>query len=205
MLLPKPGNLTFEQSASVGMAAFSALQALRDKGKLQPGQKVLVNGAAGGVGTFAVQIAKALGAEVTDVCSTGNVEMVASIGADHVVDYTGQDFTEAGQLYDLLVDAVANRTLSDCRRELTPKGIMVGVGSGPSDLFKMVVVSSVVSQKLAPLVGSQRREDLAVLRELVEDRKVTPVIDRTYALDEVPEAIRYLEHGHARGKVVITV
>ena len=205
VVLQKPANLTFEQSASVGVAAFSALQALRDKGKLQSGQKVLVNGAAGGVGTFAVQIAKALGAEVTGICSTGNVEMVASLGADHVIDYTQQDFTETGQRYDVLVDAVANRPLSDCRRVLTPKGTMVGVAGGPSRLFKMAVYSSVVSQKLAPLVGSQRRADLTVLRELAENRKITPVIDRTYPLDEVPDAIRYLERGHARGKVVITV
>jgi NADPH:quinone reductase-like Zn-dependent oxidoreductase len=205
VVLAKPANLPFEEAASVGVAAFSALQALRDKGHIQPGHKVLVNGAAGGVGTFAVQIAKALGAEVTGVCSTRNVEMVASIGADHVVDYTQQDFTRAGQRYDLLVDTVANRTLSDCRRVLTPKGIFVGVGGGPSDVFKMVVFSSVVSQKMAPLLGHQDRDDLVVLRELLEDGKVTPVIDRTYPLNEVPEAIRYLEHGHARGKVVITV
>jgi NADPH:quinone reductase-like Zn-dependent oxidoreductase len=205
VMLAKPGNLTFEQAASAGVAAFSALQALRDKGHIRPGHKVLVNGAAGGVGTFAVQIAKAFGAEVTGVCSTRNVEMVAKIGADQVVDYTRQDFTRAGQRYDLLVDAAGSRTLSECRRVLTPKGILVGVAGGPSHLFKMVVFSFGVSQKMAPLVGSQRRADLAVLRELVEDRKVTPVIDKTYPLDEVPEAIRYLEHGHARGKVVITV
>jgi NADPH:quinone reductase-like Zn-dependent oxidoreductase len=205
VLQAKPANLTFEQAAAVGVAAFSALQALRDKGKLQPGHKVLVNGAAGGVGTFAVQIAKALGAEITGVCSTGNVEMVASIGADHVVDYTEHDFTEAGQPYDLLVDTVANRTLSECRRVLTPKGIFVGVGGGPSDLFKMVVFSSVVSQTMTPLLAHQDRDDLVVLREFLEDGEVTPVIDRTYPLNEVPEAIRYLEDGHARGKVVITV
>jgi NADPH:quinone reductase-like Zn-dependent oxidoreductase len=158
------------------------------------------------VGTFAVQIAKAFGAEVTGVCSTRNVEMVASIGADHVVDYTQQDFTQVGQRYDLLVDAAGNRTLSECRRVLTPRGILVGVGDRPViDLVKMLVFSSVVSQRMAPLLGRQRRDDLAVLRELVEDRKVTPVIDRTYPLNKVPEAIRYLEHGHARGKVVITV
>jgi NADPH:quinone reductase-like Zn-dependent oxidoreductase len=205
VLLTKPASLTFEQAATVGVAAFSALQALRDKGHIRPEQKVLVNGAAGGVGTFAVQIAKALGAEVTGVCSTRNVEMVASIGADHVVDYTRQDFTEIGQRYDLLVDTIANRTPWECRRVLAPKGILVGVGGRPSDLFRMLLLSSVVSQTMAPLFARQRRGDLVVLRELVEEGKVTPVIDRTYPLEEVSEAIRYLEHGHARGKVVITV
>jgi NADPH:quinone reductase-like Zn-dependent oxidoreductase len=205
VLLAKPANLTFEQAASVGVAAFTALQALRDKGHVRPGHKVLVNGAAGGVGTFAVQIAKALGAEVTGVCSTRNVEMVASIGADHVVDYTNQDFTRAEQRYDLLVDTVASRTPWECRRVLAPKGILVGVGGRPSDLFRMLLLSSVVSQTMTPLLAHQDRDDLVVLRELLEDGKVTPVIDRTYPLNEVPEAIRYLEHGHARGKVVITV
>jgi NADPH:quinone reductase-like Zn-dependent oxidoreductase len=206
VVLAKPAHLTFEQAASVGVAAFSALQALRDKGHVRPGHKVLVNGAAGGVGTFAVQIAKAFGAEVTGVCSTTNVEMVASIGADQVVDYTQQDFTRTGQRYDLLVDLASSRTLSECRRVLTPKGILVGVGDRPvTDLVKMLVFSSVVSQTMAPLFARQRRDDLAVLRELLEEKKVTPVIDRTYPLGEVPEAIRYLEHGHARGKVVITV
>jgi NADPH:quinone reductase-like Zn-dependent oxidoreductase len=205
VLLTKPASLTFEQAATVGVAAFSALQALRDKGHIRPEQKVLVNGAAGGVGTFAVQIAKALGAEVTGVCSTRNVEMVASIGADHVVDYTRQDFTQNGQRYDLLVDTIANRTPSECRRVLAPKGILVGVGGSPSHQFRMLLLSSVVSQTMAPLIARQRREDLVVLRDLVEDGRLTPVIDRTYPLEEVPEAIRYLEHGHARGKVVITV
>jgi NADPH:quinone reductase-like Zn-dependent oxidoreductase len=206
VVLAKPAHLTFEQAASVGVAAFTALQALRDKGHVRPGHKVLVNGAAGGVGTFAVQIAKAFGAEVTGVCSTTNVEMVASIGADQVVDYTQQDFTRTGQRYDLLVDLASSRTLSECRRVLTPKGILVGVGDRPvTDLVKMLVFSSVVSQTMAPLFARQRRDDLAVLRELLEEKKVTPVIDRTYPLGEVPEAIRYLEHGHARGKVVITV
>ena len=205
VLLTKPASLTFEQAATVGVAAFSALQALRDKGHIRPEQKVLVNGAAGGVGTFAVQIAKALGAEVTGVCSTRNVEMVASIGADHVVDYTQQDFTQNGQRYDLLIDTVANRTPWECRRVLTPKGILVGVGGRPSDLFRMLVLSSVVSQTMTPLRARQRREDLVVLREIVEQGKVTPVIDKTYKLNETADALRYLETGHARGKVVITV
>ncbi len=206
VVLVKPANLTFEQAASAGVAAFTALQALRDKGHVRPGHKVLVNGAAGGVGTFAVQIAKAFGAEVTGVCSTRNVEMVAKIGADQVIDYTQQEFTRAGQRYDLLVDAAGNRTLPECRRVLTPKGILVGVGDRPViDLVKMLVLSSVVSQTMAPLFARQRKDDLAVLRELLEENNVIPVIDRTYPLNEVPEAIRYLEHGHARGKVVITV
>jgi NADPH:quinone reductase-like Zn-dependent oxidoreductase len=205
VVMAKPANLTFESAATVGVAGFTALQALRDKGHVRPGHKVLINGAAGGVGTFAVQIAKALGAEVTGVCSTRNIEMVASIGADHVIDYTQQDFTRNGQRYDLIVDTVANRTSWECRRVLAPKGILVGVGGGPSDLFRMLALSSVVSQTMTPIIAHQDRNDLAVLRELVEDRKLTPVIDRTYTLGEVPEAIRYLEHGHARGKVVITV
>jgi NADPH:quinone reductase-like Zn-dependent oxidoreductase len=212
-VLAKPASLTFEQAASVPVAAFTALQALRDKGKVQPGHKVLINGAAGGVGTFAVQIAKALGAEVTGVCSTPNVDMVASIGADHVIDYTSQDYTTAGQRYDLLVDMAGNRTLSEIRRVLAPKGVLVGVGGpgngrwigpllGPA---KMIMLSPVVSQTLAPFLAHQSKEDLVILSELLDAGKVTPVIDRSYPLSEVADAIRYLEAGHARGKVVITV
>jgi NADPH:quinone reductase-like Zn-dependent oxidoreductase len=213
VVLEKPASLTFEQAASVPVAAFTALQALRDKGQIQPGHKVLVNGAAGGVGTFAVQIAKAFGAEVTSVYSTRNVEMVRSIRADQVVDYTQEDFTRTRQRYDVLVDVAGNRTLSECRRVLAPKGVLVGVGGpdkgrwvGPlTGPVKMLLVSPFVSQTMVPLLAHQSRDDLAVLRELLEAGKVTPVIDRTYPLSEVPEAIGYLEEGHASGKVVITV
>jgi len=213
VVLHKPASMTFEQAAAVPVAGFTALQALRDKGRLQAGQKVLVNGAAGGVGTFAVQIAKALGAEVTGVCSTANVGMVGSIGADHVVDYTKADYTSGGQRYDLLVDIAGNRTLAECRRVLAPAGVMVGVGApdkgrwlGPAArAVKMILLSPVVSQRLVVFLARQRRDDLAVLRDLLEAGKVTPVIDRTYPLSAVADAIAYLEKGHARGKVVITI
>jgi hypothetical protein len=192
---------------------FTALQALRDHGRIRSGHKVLVNGAAGGVGTFAVQIAKALGAEVTGVCSTPSTAMVASIGADQVIDYTRQDFTRTGQRYDLLVDIAGNRTLAECRRVLAPRGVLVGVGGpnkgrwiGPmSRAVRMLLISPVVSQKMAFFLAQQSRDDLACLRELLQAGKLRPVIDRTYPLSEVPQAIRYLEQGHARGKVVITV
>jgi NADPH:quinone reductase-like Zn-dependent oxidoreductase len=212
-LLAKPANLTFEQAASVPVAAITALQAVRDKGRIQPGHRVLVNGAAGGVGTFAVQIAKALGAEVTGVCSSRNVELVRSIGADRVVDYTREDFTRTGLQYDLMVDMAGSRSLTEIRRILTPKGELVGVG-GPdkgrwieplAGLAKMLVVNLLVRQRMVPMLAHQSRDDLAVVRELLESGKVHPVIDRTYPLSEVPEAIRYLETGHARGKVVITM
>ncbi|OLB81367.1 MAG: alcohol dehydrogenase [Actinobacteria bacterium 13_2_20CM_2_71_6] len=213
VLLAKPANLTFEQAASVPVAAFSALQALRDKGRIQPGHRVLVNGAAGGVGTFAVQIAKAYGAEVTGVCSTPNVEMVRSIGANQVVDYTREDFTRTGQRYDLLVDMVGNRPLSERRRVLAAKGVLVAVGGpdkgrwmGPlAGLVTMALVARFVSQRMTFFLAHLDRDDLAVLRELLEAGKVTPVIDRTYPLSDAAEAIRYLEQGHAKGKVVITL
>jgi NADPH:quinone reductase and related Zn-dependent oxidoreductases len=210
-LVLKPANVTFEQAAAVPVAAVSALQGLRDKGQIQRGQKVLINGAAGGVGTFAVQIAKVLGAEVTGVCSTGNVDMVRSIGADHVIDYTQQDFTKSGQRYDLIFDSVGNHSLSDCRRALTTEGTLVLVG-GPdkgrwlaplTGVLTAVVLSRFVSQKLLPFLAHLSKDDLIVLRELLEAGKVAPVIDRSYPLSDVPEAIRYLEKGHARGKVVI--
>jgi NADPH:quinone reductase-like Zn-dependent oxidoreductase len=213
VVLKKPANLTFEQAAAVPVAAFTALQALRDKGQVQPGQRVLVNGASGGVVTFAVQLAKAFGAEVTGVCSTANMEMVASIGADQVVDYTREDFTRAGRRYDLLVDIAGNRTLSQTRRVLVPKGVLVAVG-GPNKgrwigplgrSVRMALLSPAVSERMVFFLAHQNKGDLAVLRELVEAGKVTPVIDRTYPLSEVAEAICYLEKGHARGKVVITV
>jgi len=203
----KPANLSFEQAAAVPSAAITALQGVRDEGKLQPGQKVLINGASGGVGTFAVQIAKAFGAEVTGVCSTRNVDMVRSIGADHVVDYTQEDFTQSGQRYDLILDNVANRSFSDLRRALTPQGIIIpnsGHG-GMGYVFKAYLLSPFMHQQGSPFMSTPNHEDLVVLKELIEADKITPVIDRTYPLSETPEAIRYLEEDHARGKVVITV
>ncbi|MFI5166110.1 MAG: NAD(P)-dependent alcohol dehydrogenase [Thermoanaerobaculales bacterium] len=212
-LVVKPNTVTFEQAAAVSVAARTALQALRDKGRIQPGQRVLINGAAGGVGTFAVQIAKSFGADVTGVCSTRNVEMVRSIGADQVFDYTQEDFTKSGQRYDLILDCAGNHSLSACRRALTPKGIYVGVGgpSGPwmigplASAITASVLSRFMRQKMLMVLTRPSKEDLTMLAELIEARKVTPVIDRRYSLSEVPEAIRYLEQGHARGKVVITL
>ncbi|MGB7116354.1 MAG: NAD(P)-dependent alcohol dehydrogenase [Anaerolineales bacterium] len=203
----KPANLSFEQAAAVPSAAITALQGLRDVGKLQPGQKVLINGASGGVGTFAVQIAKAFGAEVTGVCSTRNVDMVRSIGADHVVDYTQEDFTQSGQRYDLILDNVANRSFSDLRRALTPQGIIIpnsGHG-GMGYVFKAYLLSPFMHQQESPFMSTPNHQDLVVLKELIEADKITPVIDKTYPLSETPEAFRYLEEDHARGKVVITV
>jgi NADPH:quinone reductase-like Zn-dependent oxidoreductase len=213
VVLPKPANQTFAQAASVPLAAFTALQALRDQGHIQPGDKVLVNGAAGGVGTFTVQIARALGAEVTGVCGTRNTEMVASIGASQVIDYTRQDFTRTRQRYDLLVDVAGNRPLGACRRILTDQGILVGIGGpnkgrwmGPmTRAIKALLLSRVINQKVTFFLAKPNRDDLAVLRDLLLAGKISPVIDRTYPFNEVPEAIRYLEQGHARGKVVITV
>jgi NADPH:quinone reductase-like Zn-dependent oxidoreductase len=212
-LAPKPANITFEQAAAINVAGSTALQALRDKGKIRPGQRVLINGAAGGVGTFAVQIAKAFGADVTGVCSTRNVDMVRSIGADQVIDYTRDDFTRPGQQYDLILDIAGSRPLLACRRVLTSNGILVLVG--PADGRRMlpilarlvgaIVLSRFASQKLLPFLATTKNADLRVLRELVESGKVTPVIDRTYPLSQAPDAIRYLEQGHARGKVVITM
>jgi NADPH:quinone reductase-like Zn-dependent oxidoreductase len=211
----KPANLTFEHAATVSIAAITALQGLRDKGKIQHGQKVLINGASGGVGTFAVQIAKSFGAEVTGVCSTRNVEMVRSIGADHVIDYTKEDFTRRGERYDLMLDNVGNRSLSDCRRVLNPKGIYVQIGGGgPNDhrwigplgrLISMFVMSPFVSQDMGFYLANLNKADLTILGDLMQAGKVTPVIDRRYPLSEVAAAIRYLEEGHARGKVVITL
>jgi NADPH:quinone reductase-like Zn-dependent oxidoreductase len=203
----KPANLTFEQAAAVPTAALTALQALRDKGKLQPGQNVLINGASGGVGTFAVQIAKAFGAEVTGVCSARNMEMVRSIGADHVIDYTKEDFTRSGQRYDLLLDNVANRTLSDLRRALAPQGIAIpnsGHG-GMGYVFKAYVLSMFGRRQGRPFLTSINNKDLVILKDLIESAKLTPVIDRTYPLSETPEAFQHLEESHARGKVIITM
>jgi NADPH:quinone reductase-like Zn-dependent oxidoreductase len=211
-LVIKPDNMTFEQAASVPIAALTALQGLRDKGKIQSGQKVLINGAAGGVGTFAVQIAKTFGADVTGVCSTRNLEMVRAIGADQVIDYTQEDFTKSGQRYDLILDCYATHPLSAYRRVLNPKGIYVAVG-GPigskigilAGLIAKPVLSRFVSQKFVSFMAKLNQADLAIIGELMKDRKVTPVIDRRYSLSETPEAMRYLEEGHARGKVVITL
>jgi NADPH:quinone reductase-like Zn-dependent oxidoreductase len=209
----KPPNIAFEQAAAVPVAALTALQALRDKARVQAQQKVLVNGAGGGVGTFAVQIAKAFGAEVTGVCSTAKVQVVRSIGADHVIDYTKEDFTTTGERYDALIDTAGGKPVGECRRILTHKGVLVAVG-GPirgqwiSPVMGPVMLlarSQLVSQRLAPILTQQRPADLAAMRQLLEDQKVTPVIDRTYPLSDVPAAIRYLEHGHATGKVIITM
>jgi NADPH:quinone reductase-like Zn-dependent oxidoreductase len=209
----KPANLTFEQAAAVPLAALTALQGLRDHGRIQSGQKVLIIGASGGVGTFAVQIAKLSGADVTGVCSTRNVDMVRSIGADHVIDYTQEDFTQSGQKYDLILQLAGTRSPSDCRHALTPKGTLLlssgessGRWIGPVDrIINAVVLSPFVSQRLVAFEAKRSKEDLQVLKELIEAEKVMPVIDRTYPLSDLPEAIRYLEEGHARGKVVITV
>jgi NADPH:quinone reductase-like Zn-dependent oxidoreductase len=203
----KPANLTFEQAAAVPTAALTALQGLRDAGKLQTGQKVLINGASGGVGTFAVQIAKALGAEVTGVCSTRNLEMVKSLGADAVVDYTKDDFTQNGQKYDLILDNVASRSLSDLRRSLAPHGMIVpnsGYG-GMSYVIKSAIMSLFMSQHGSWFMAQIGYEDLDALREYIEAGKITPVIDKTYPLAEAPEGFRYLENEHARGKVVISM
>jgi len=206
-LVYKPHNLTFEQAAAVPTSAFAALHGLRDAGKVQPGQKVLINGASGGVGTFAVQIAKSFGAEVTGVCSTRNVEMVRSIGADHVIDYTREDFTQDGPRFDLILDNVGNRSFSDCRRALTPQGVLIpNTGhAGMGYILAAMVRSVFVRQQGRLFVSMPNHADLVLLRELVESGKVRPVIDRTYPLSDTPEAFRYLDQGHARGKVVITV
>lgn len=209
----KPARMTFEQAAAVPVAGVTALQALRDKGLLHAGQKVLINGASGGVGTFAVQIAKSLGAEVTGVCSGRNVQMVHSLGADHVIDYTKEDFTQGAQRYDLIVDTVGNHPLLEVRRVLSPKGRFVIVGGpssgnwiGPLSVpLKAAVLSPFVSQKFLFFVAELKQADLVILAELMQSGKVTPVVDRTYSLSAVPEAIRYLELGHARGKIVIAV
>jgi NADPH:quinone reductase-like Zn-dependent oxidoreductase len=210
--LLRPANLTFEQAAAVGDSAITALKGLRDQGKVEPGQEVLINGASGGVGTFAVQIAKWLGANVTGVCSTRNVEMVRAIGADRVIDYTDEDFVRGEQQYDVLLDMVGNRSLAECRRALTPRGtyVLVGVSDpgrwlGLSRQIKMLSLSPFVRQRLRSFIALQNREDLVALKELVEAGKLTPVIDRRYELSEVPEALRYQGAGHAQGKIVISV
>src|SRR5881227_4062999 len=212
----KPANITFEQAASVNIAGITALQAVRDKGKVQPGQKVLINGASGGVGTFAVQIAKSFGADVTGVCSTRNLDMVRSLGADHVIDYTKEDFAKGDQHYDVILDNVPNHSLSECRRVLNPDGkyVLIGgggvnegrwLGPGLTHALKAMFLSKFVSQKMGMMLAELNQKDLNALADLMQSGKVTPVIDRTYTLSELPQAIEYLEQGHARGKVVVKV
>ena len=207
----KPDNLTFEQAAAVPVAAFTALQGLREKGQIQPGQSVLINGAAGGVGTFAVQIAKAFGANVTGITSTRNLDLVRSLGADRAIDYTKEDFTKGAQRYDVILDAVGNHSLSAYKRVLNRKGVCAivagpdGLWLGPLSRFiQALALSPFVNQKFLPFIARPNKEDLTIISKLMETRKVTPVIDRCYRLSEVPQALRYLEEGHARGKVVIS-
>lgn len=208
----KPTSLTYEQAAAVPLVGVTALKGLRDHGKIRPGQKVLITGASGGVGTFAVQVAKAFGAEVTGVCSTRNVDFVRSIGADHVIDYTQEDFIQGGPRYDLILDNVGNHSVLECRRALTPRGTLLpnsGAGGrwldGLPRAAGALALSPFVRQRLRPFVPAGKGEDLAVLTELIEAGKVTPVIDRTYPLSETAEALAYYGQGHTRGKVVITV
>lgn len=210
----KPSNLTFQQAAAVPVAGVTALQGLRDVGRVRPGQKVLINGASGGVGTFAVQIAKVLGAEVTGVCSTTNIDLVHSIGADHVIDYTQDDFTRNEQEYDLIFDNVGNRSLSDCRRALTRQGMLIPnsnkgdgrrIGTYLRRAIQALVTSPFVSQRLRPFAATEKSEDLEALRDLIEAGKITPVIDRTYPLNETAKALSHYGAGHTRGKLVIAV
>jgi NADPH:quinone reductase-like Zn-dependent oxidoreductase len=208
--IAKPANLTFEQAAAVGVSATTALQLLRDDGKVRPGLKVLVNGASGGVGTFAVQIAKALGAEVTGVTSTKNVELVRSIGADHVIDYTRDDFTAGGPRFDLILDNVGNHSMARVRRALTPTGTLISNGGGHADgklgrTIRAMLVSMLVRQQAAPSIKTQNRDDLVALKALVEAGSVTPVIDSTYPLTRTPEAIARVASGRTRGTIVIAM
>jgi len=212
-LARKPNNMTFEQAASVPVAGITALQGLRDKGHIQPGQKVLVNAAAGGVGMFAMQIAKAFGAEVTGVCSTKSVKMVRAIGADHVIDYTHEDFTAGGLRYDIIFDCVCNHSLSECRRVLKAQGCYITVGVQHqrwtiglfAPMIKSLVLSPFISQKLIIFLARINKEDLTVLCELMQSGKITPVVDRSYSLSEAVEAVRYFGEGHARGKVILSL
>ncbi len=205
----KPANLSFEEAAAVPLAAVTALQGLRTKGQIQPGQRVLINGASGGVGTFAVQIAKAFGTEVTAVCSTRNVEMVRSLGADHVIDYTQEDFTKNGQQYDLILAANGNHSIAAYERALTRQGTYVMSGGSGAQMVQAMLLGPVLSlagsKKLGNVLMKPNKKDLVFMQELLEAGKVAPVIDRRYPLREAAEAIRYLEEGHARGKVVISV
>ncbi len=215
-VVTKPSNVTFEQAGSVAVAALTALQGLRDQGHIQAGQKVLINGASGGVGTFAVQIAKAFGAQVTAVCSTRNVDLVKSIGADHVIDYTKEDFTKTDERYDMLYDLVGNHGFSERRKILTPNGICVLAGVGGAGIhpgsggrmlgnFWDAFLSKFTNQKFPFYIAKLTKDDLNAIRDLMQSGKVSPMIDRTYKLSETQAALRYLEEGHARGKVVITI
>jgi NADPH:quinone reductase-like Zn-dependent oxidoreductase len=211
-LASKPGNVSFEQAAAVPISGYAALQAVRDHGGVHAGQRVLIIGAGGGVGTFAVQIAKTYGAEVTGVCSTTKVELVRSIGADHVIDYTREDFGDSHDRYDVILDIAGNRSLSQLRRALTPRGTLVIVGAedagnwlGVGRQLRAAALSPFVGQKLGTFISKERKEDLEELRTLLEAGAIRPVIDRTFSLDEVPEAIRYLRDGRVRGKIVITI
>jgi len=212
-LAPKPANLTFEQAAAVAVCGLTALQGLRDHGRVQPGQTVLITGASGGVGTFAVQLASVFGAQVTGVCSTTKVDLVRSIGADHVIDYTREDFADGKQRYDVILDIGGNPSLSRLRRVLAPKGTLVIAGgetggrwlAGTDRQLRALLLSRFVDQKLTTFICRENHEDLLILTELIEGGKITPVIDRSYPLSQAPKAIRYLEQGHARGKIVITV
>jgi NADPH:quinone reductase-like Zn-dependent oxidoreductase len=212
-LVLKPAGMTFEQAASSPIAALTALQGLRDKGRIQPGQKVLVNGASGGVGTYAVQIARSFGAEVTGVCSTGNVDLVRSIGAHHVIDYTREDFTKNGRHYDILLDCVGNRSLAACRRVLSSRGILVMVGV-PDDagVLKTLgriaagfALSPLLSRKMVFFIARANQQDLTTVGDLIALGKVNPVIDRCYRLSEIREAFQYMQQGHTRGKVIVIV
>jgi len=212
-IVPKPASLTFEQAAALPIAATTALRGIRDVGAVKPGQRVLVNGASGGVGSYAVQIAAALGAEVTGVCSTGNVELVRSLGASHVIDYTTQDFTDGEIKCDVILDNVSSLPLSRLRGALTPKGTLVLNGGGsPGHVFgpvagivRAAVANAFVSQRLRPLPSRQNREELLAVTGLIEDGKLTPVVDRAYPLPDTAEGLRHVEQGHARGKAVVTV
>jgi NADPH:quinone reductase-like Zn-dependent oxidoreductase len=212
-VVPKPANVTFEQAAAVPVAAITALQGLRDKGQLEPGQKVLINGASGGVGTFAVQIAKAFGAEVSGVCSARNLDIARSLGADHLVDYTCEDFTRSDRRYDLMLDVAGSRSWSECKRVLEPEATVVIAGAqrgnrllGPlSHVLKMRGAALRSSQKLVFFIAKFNKPDMEVLRELLEAGKMTPVIDRRYELSEIADALRYMGEGHAQGKIVISV
>jgi len=208
-LVLKPANLSFAEAAVVPLAAVTALHGLRDKGRIQPGQKVLINGASGGVGTFAVQLAKYFGAEVTAVCSTGKVDLARTLGADQVIDYTQEDFTKSGRQYDLILAVNGNRSIFEYKRALTPKGAYVMAGGNTGQLFQALLLGPLLTlvgkQKMGALTSTPNQKDLLFIKELLESGKIRPVIDRRYPLSEVPEAIRYLEEGHAKGKVVITL
>jgi len=212
-LAPKPANLSFEQAAAVPTSALTALQGLRDHAEAQPGQRILIIGASGGIGTFAVQLAKAFGVDVTGVCSTTKVDMVRSLGADQVIDYVSDDFTQKSQRYDVILDMAGNRSLSNLRRALTPEGTLVIIGGeeggrwlgGTDRQIRALLLSPFVRQRLRTFVAKESADDLLVLKDLIESGKVTPVVDKTYALREAAEAIRYLDEGHARGKLVLSV